>query len=289
MNDPILINIATNIFWDLVKVSSSIIHKQTHLGRILQTSAKKCKIENRNVLRQFRTYVADNDLSPESFDSNAIADSLRISNSRANCLVKSFWDEILKDSDLVEWLQAEYLKSLYKNQKIIGEKIDQIIDSLTGFDNRFQKKQIELNLPLPPCLHNQTPPEPNFTGRKVILDELTKWWHDSDVRVGALIGWGGVGKSSIVRKWYDLLDNNDVAPDGVFWWGFYRNKDLNSFFGSLLQYINPNTTESELSKSAWEKVDRIKTHLQNKRFLIILIGFFEVYSEVATAHLYKPL
>jgi len=54
-----------------------------------------------------------------------------------------------------------------------------------------------------PSLHNQTPPEPNFVGRATMLATITQWYKDPKVRIGALIGWGGVGKSALARKWYD--------------------------------------------------------------------------------------
>jgi hypothetical protein len=51
-----------------------------------------------------------------------------------------------------------------------------------------------LTFPLPPSLHNQTPPEPNFVGRKEMLETITEWYNNPEVRIGALIGWGGVDK-----------------------------------------------------------------------------------------------
>jgi hypothetical protein len=51
-----------------------------------------------------------------------------------------------------------------------------------------------LTFPFPPSLHNQTPPEPNFVGRKEMLETITEWYNNPEVRIGALIGWGGVGK-----------------------------------------------------------------------------------------------
>jgi hypothetical protein len=54
----------------------------------------------------------------------------------------------------------------------------------------------KLTFPLPPSLHNQTPPEPNFVGRKEMLETITDWYTNPEVRIGALIGWGGVGKSA---------------------------------------------------------------------------------------------
>ncbi|NOR78230.1 MAG: hypothetical protein GQ523_07390, partial [Methanophagales archaeon] len=113
----------------------------------------------------------------------------------------------------------------------------------------------------PPSLHNQTPPEPNFVGRKEILETITEWYTNPEVRIGALIGWGGVGKSAIVRNWYDTLDSNAIKPDGIFWWGFYRNAYLEQFLNALLRFVTQGQIEPETIKSTWEKTDRIKEYI----------------------------
>jgi hypothetical protein len=42
--------------------------------------------------------------------------------------------------------------------------------------------------PSQPSHHNQIPPEPNFVGRKEMLETITDWYNNPEVRVGALIG-----------------------------------------------------------------------------------------------------
>jgi len=127
-------------------------------------------------------------------------------------------------------------------------------------------------LSLPLSLHNQTPPEPNFVGRKEMLETITNWYKDPNVRIGALIGWGGVGKSALLRKWYDSLCENNVQPDGIFWWGYYRNALLDSFLDSLLEYLAQDRIDLSEIKSTWQKTDKIKDYLQEGEYLIILDG-----------------
>jgi hypothetical protein len=126
--------------------------------------------------------------------------------------------------------------------------------------------------PLPPSLHNQTPPEPNFVGRKEMLETITEWYKNPEVRIGALIGWGGVGKSALVRKWYDTLGSNRIKPDGIFWWGFYRNAYLEQFLNALLRYVSQGRIEPETIKSTWEKTERIKEYIHQGTYLVILDG-----------------
>jgi tetratricopeptide (TPR) repeat protein len=133
-------------------------------------------------------------------------------------------------------------------------------------------KMEPLTFPFPPILHNQTPPEPNFVGRKEILETITDWYTNPEVRIGALIGWGGVGKSALVRKWYDTLESNNIKPDGIFWWGFYRNAYLEQFLNALLRFVSQGRIEPETIKSTWEKIDRIKEYIHQGTYLIILDG-----------------
>ncbi|NQE44798.1 hypothetical protein C5S31_02085 [ANME-1 cluster archaeon GoMg2] len=130
----------------------------------------------------------------------------------------------------------------------------------------------KLTFPFPPSLHNQTPPEPNFVGRKEMLETITGWYTNPEVRIGVLIGWGGVGKSAIVRKWYDTLESNNIKPDGIFWWGFHRNAYLEQFLNALLRYVSQGQIEPETIKITWEKTERIKEYIHQGTYLIILDG-----------------
>ena len=129
-----------------------------------------------------------------------------------------------------------------------------------------------INLFQKPSLHNQTAPEVNFVGRKDMLETITQWYKNPEVRIGGLIGWGGVGKSALVRKWYDELGDNNIQPDGIFWWGFYRNAYLEQFLNALLRYVSGGQIELERIKSTWEKMEWIKEYISQGTYLIILDG-----------------
>jgi tetratricopeptide (TPR) repeat protein len=132
-----------------------------------------------------------------------------------------------------------------------------------------------LQFPLPPSLHNQTPPEPNFVGRRDELSTITQWYRDPNVHIGVLVGWGGFGKSALARKWFDLLKRNKIHPDGIFWYGFYRNPYLDRFLDALVSYLSEKTD----LKTSWQKVDEIKRHLTEREYLIILDGLEEMQEQ----------
>jgi tetratricopeptide (TPR) repeat protein len=85
-----------------------------------------------------------------------------------------------------------------------------------------------------------------------------------------------VGKSALVRKWYDNLEANKIKPDGIFWWGFYRNANLELFLNALLRYVSGGQIEPGEIKGTWAKVDRIKGYLGRGAYLIILDGLEEM-------------
>ncbi|MFH0775098.1 MAG: tetratricopeptide repeat protein [bacterium] len=121
-------------------------------------------------------------------------------------------------------------------------------------------------------------------GRVEMLSTITQWYKDPKVRIGALIGWGGVGKSALVRKWYDsfleCINHVDACSvtdtalhiDGIFWWGFYRSAYLEAFLNALLRYVSQGEIDPGTMKSSYEKVDKIKGYLQQSSYLIILDG-----------------
>lgn len=144
-----------------------------------------------------------------------------------------------------------------------------------GFGNpslpkRSPKSGETLDLTL--SLHGQISPEPNFVGRVEMLKSITEWYKNPNTHIGALIGWGGVGKSALVRKWYDSLEENGIHPDGIFWWDFYRNPYFEPFLNALLKYISQGQIDPETIKSTWEKTEKIKEYIHKRIYLIILDG-----------------
>ena len=129
-----------------------------------------------------------------------------------------------------------------------------------------------INLFQKPSLHNQTAPEESFVGREEELEIITKWYKSPDVRIGGLIGWGGVGKSALVRKWYDSLGANKIRPDGILWWNFYDLPYLEQFLNALLRYVSQGQVKVETFRSTWEKMEWIKEYIRRGVYLIILDG-----------------
>jgi hypothetical protein len=184
--------------------------------------------------------------------------------------------EIIKDAGCDQKENIEFIvvavKSIPEILETVNYRFDKVDETHEEIKRLLQQKQPSIQFPLPPSLHKQTPPEPNFVGCKDMLETITEWYKNPEVRIGALIGWGGVGKSAIVRNWYDTLDSNAIKPDGIFLWGFYRNAYLELFLNALLRYVTQGQIEPESIKSTWEKTDRIKEYVHQGTYLIILDG-----------------
>jgi hypothetical protein len=93
-----------------------------------------------------------------------------------------------------------------------------ITGAIASIYRRIKKKKERRPFPLSPDLHNQTPPEPNFVGREKEFSTITQWYRDPKMHIGVLVGWSGFGKSVIARRWFDLLKENKIHPDGIFVW-----------------------------------------------------------------------
>ena len=182
-----------------------------------------------------------------------------------------------KHDQIIELLQRRQPLFSIGKQEISGDlyQAKTIYIEKTA-EKEKEKEKYKLDFPFEPSLNNQTAPEVSFVGRKEYLKTITKWYKSPKVRIGGLIGWGGVGKSALVRKWYDELGANEIQPDGIFWWGFYRNAYLEQFLNALLRYVSGGQIELERIKSTWEKMEWIKEYIHQGTYLIVLDGLEEM-------------
>jgi len=85
-------------------------------------------------------------------------------------------------------------------------------------------------------LHETTEDE-RFTGRSEDLNRLDRWSADPDVRVIAITGMGGLGKTSLVAHWV-----KKKAPTlarsikGVLFWSAYADRDVKGLFRAIASF-----------------------------------------------------
>ena len=113
-------------------------------------------------------------------------------------------------------------------------------------------------------------------GRREELAMLDEAWESPDTHVVSLVAWGGVGKSTLVRRWLErLAGDNYRAARRVFAWSFYsqgtgeRVTSADQFIAEALEWFgDENPTEG----SPWDKGQRLAELVAAQRTLLVLDG-----------------
>jgi WD40 repeat protein len=107
-----------------------------------------------------------------------------------------------------------------------------------------------------------------FYGRTAELALLEQWLMKEHCRVVALLGMGGIGKTSLAAK---LVYRIEHQFECIIWRSLYNAPPLFELVGNLIQFFdNSQTLESELPTSIDERISRLLDCLQKHRCLIIL-------------------
>jgi tetratricopeptide (TPR) repeat protein len=118
----------------------------------------------------------------------------------------------------------------------------------------------------PRILHCTSEPL-HFFGRHAELALLDAALSPTGSSLVALVGPGGQGKTAIVQHWLHQL----VRPvDGLFFWNFYRGKDVDLCLREWLAYAEGLSGPPEVS-AAW-CVDRLVGVLRRERWAVVLDG-----------------
>jgi hypothetical protein len=92
--------------------------------------------------------------------------------------------------------------------------------------------------PVAQCWTHETTADEYFTGRKETIGKLNRWAADAEVRVIAVTGLGGLGKTSLVSHW--LQQNGGClgrSYQGLFFWSFYADRDVTSLAKGLMNFV----------------------------------------------------
>jgi hypothetical protein len=125
------------------------------------------------------------------------------------------------------------------------------------------------------------PPPTAWWGREHLLRLLSADYADPDCRVSALIGIAGEGKSSLARRWLELLrhDGTQQQPAGIFWWSFHDNPYSDSFFEAALSYLGGRMVDTNQYPSSAARARLIGAMLHAGRYLFVLDGLDAVQQQ----------
>lgn len=111
-----------------------------------------------------------------------------------------------------------------------------------------------------------------FVGRTEALAHLRETWRQCQVRVLALVGMAGQGKTSLVRNWLRSATSAD-APESAFWWTFDESTaEVDQFFTALLRHLSKGAMDSAAVPTATAKAHVAAGLLYGARHLVVLDG-----------------
>ncbi|BAY50428.1 WD-40 repeat-containing protein (plasmid) [Scytonema sp. HK-05] len=124
-----------------------------------------------------------------------------------------------------------------------------------------------------------------FYGRTAELALLEQWLMKEQCRVVALLGMGGMGKTSLATK---LVREIEQRFEYVIWRSLYNAPPLFELLGNLIQFFdNLQVLEADLPTSVDERISRLIDYLQKQRCLIILDNAETILQSGAIAGSYR--
>ena len=113
-------------------------------------------------------------------------------------------------------------------------------------------------------------------GRRTELEMLDQAWESPDTHVVSLVAWGGVGKSTLVRRWLERLDGDNYrGARRVYAWSFYsqgtgeRVTSADRFIAEALEWFGD---EDPTEGSPWDKGQRLAELVAAQKTLLVLDG-----------------
>ncbi|WP_414582614.1 NB-ARC domain-containing protein [Scytonema sp. PCC 10023] len=124
-----------------------------------------------------------------------------------------------------------------------------------------------------------------FYGRTAELALLEQWLMKEQCRVVALLGMGGMGKTSLATK---LVREIEQRFEYVIWRSLYNAPPLFELLGNLIQFFdNLQVLEADLPTSVEGRISRLMDYLQKQRCLIILDNAETILQSGAIAGSYR--
>jgi tetratricopeptide (TPR) repeat protein len=191
-------------------------------------------------------------------------------------IVSNTWfpDKSTKDRDTAWAANAKVLSIEPFNIPIRNEPHKYGTVKKTIIDIDPNKSHVETDLGIS---WNYPPPINDiWVGREEMIYSITEDWKNPIRRVTQIIGFAGEGKSSLVREWLTNLIqkkyDNAPIPDGIFWWGFSENQNVDLFFEAIIKYMSKGNVDPTYLPSSNIKAKYIGEMLKKGRYIFVLDG-----------------
>ncbi|QFT11222.1 hypothetical protein [Vibrio sp. THAF190c] len=129
---------------------------------------------------------------------------------------------------------------------------------------------------------HETTDDSRYVRREGHLSTLNSWMADIDTKIIAITGIGGQGKTSLVGNWLkykDCLQKREI--EGLFYWSFYNEIDVNVFFQELLAFCKDSfiTLPPTLFENQSDVQESIRQVLSIVPICVILDGLEVIQSD----------
>ena len=140
------------------------------------------------------------------------------------------------------------------------------------------------SLPPPSRWVHETTEDPQYRGRRDALDRFHRWCADPSVRLVAVIGFGGLGKTALVGHWLKSEQGWRHRPfDGLLFWSFYNERNVTAFLATLVGFGSEALGARPPERT--KLLESARSLLRSRRLLLVLDGL-EVLQEVADSPQY---
>jgi hypothetical protein len=160
---------------------------------------------------------------------------------------------------------------IYSINEHIGEKTKEIVqetEEVTPEWNPLGEDDLDINrLPVTGA---------ELFGRDKELNALDEFWEKETTNVVSFVAWGGVGKSTLINKWLQYMDEDNYrGAKKVFGWSFYSqgtNEKVTSADRFIREALDWFGDENPDEGSAWDKGKRLGKLIGQDNNLLILDG-----------------
>lgn len=156
--------------------------------------------------------------------------------------------------------------------------VAEMIEALAGGEALSIAAPSRLATPAKVDLTRLPPTGGELLGRQTELLWLDRAWTSRRQRIATLVGWGGLGKTTLVKRWLEYLEEENYrGAERVYGWSFQDQSSADLFVAEALTWFE---NSEPLPGSAWGKGELLASLIGQKPTLLVLDGLESLQSPV---------